>query len=64
MDTATSAEIVQMMFAVNRDRGTTFVIITPNPEVDVACDHPVVMRDGAMVDIGDLAPENRSQTGN
>lgn len=53
-----------MMFAVNRDRGTTFVIITPNPEVDVACDHPVVMRDGAMVDIGDLAPENRSQTGN
>ena len=56
LDTATSAEIVAMMRRVNTDRGTTFLIVTHNPEVAEACDRTVVMRDGVVVDHGDGRP--------
>jgi len=57
LDTATSAEIVAMMRAVNRERGTTFLIVTHNPEVAVACDRTIRMRDGVVVDDGDGTPQ-------
>ncbi len=53
LDTATSEEIVQMMRTVNRERGTTFLIVTHNPEVAAACDRTIRMRDGVVVDDGD-----------
>ncbi|MDZ4168677.1 MAG: ABC transporter ATP-binding protein [Coriobacteriia bacterium] len=56
LDTATSGEIVDMMRTVNRERGTTFLIVTHNPEVAAACDRTVVMRDGVVVDDGDGTP--------
>ena len=52
LDTATSAEIVAMMRQVNTERGTTFLIVTHNPEVAEACDRTIVMRDGVVVDHG------------
>ena len=52
LDTATSEEIVGMMRSVNRERGTTFLIVTHNPEVAAACDRTIVMRDGVVVDHG------------
>src|SRR5664279_4535230 len=52
LDTATSAEIVAMMREVNSERGTTFLIVTHNPEVAEACDRTIVMRDGVVVDLG------------
>jgi putative ABC transport system ATP-binding protein len=52
LDTATSAEIVAMMRRVNRERGTTFLIVTHNPEVAAACDRTIVMRDGVVIDLG------------
>ena len=48
LDTATSAEIVELMRTVNRERGTTFIIVTHNPEVAAACDRTVHMRDGVV----------------
>ena len=48
LDTATSAEIVELMRTVNRTRGTTFLIVTHNPEVAEACDRTVHMRDGVV----------------
>ncbi|MDP2299825.1 MAG: ABC transporter ATP-binding protein [Coriobacteriia bacterium] len=48
LDTAMSAEIVDVMRAVNRERGTTFVIVTHNPEVATACDRTIRMRDGVV----------------
>jgi putative ABC transport system ATP-binding protein len=56
LDTATSAEIVGMMRTVNRERGTTFLIVTHNPEVAASCDRTIVMRDGVVVDDGDGTP--------
>jgi putative ABC transport system ATP-binding protein len=57
LDTATSAEIVEMMRRVNSESGTTFLIVTHNPEVAAACDRTVRMRDGVVVDDGDGDPQ-------
>jgi putative ABC transport system ATP-binding protein len=57
LDTATSAEIVGMMRRVNAERGTTFLIVTHNPEVAAVCDRTVRMRDGVVVDDGDGTPQ-------
>ncbi len=62
LDTATSAEIVSMMRTVNRERGTTFLIVTHNPEVADACDRTVRMRDGVVVDDGDGTPPGAGGT--
>jgi putative ABC transport system ATP-binding protein len=48
LDTATSDEIVGQMRTINRNTGTTFVIVTHNPEVAEACDRTIRMRDGAV----------------
>ncbi len=56
LDTATSEEIVGMMRTVNLERGTTFLIVTHNPEVARSCDRTIVMRDGVVVDDGDGTP--------
>jgi len=53
LDTATAAEIVQMMREINTSRGTTFLIVTHNPEVAESCDRTVVMRDGVVADDGE-----------
>ncbi|MBN2247516.1 MAG: ABC transporter ATP-binding protein [Coriobacteriia bacterium] len=48
LDTATSDEIVTLLRRVNREKGTTFIIVTHNPEVAAACDRTVHMRDGVV----------------
>jgi len=63
LDTATSAEIVSMMRAVNVERGTTFLIVTHNPEVAESCDRIVRMRDGVVVDDGDGTPQGTDAQG-
>lgn len=52
LDTATSDEIVALMREINTTTGTTFVIVTHNPEVAEACDRTIRMRDGAVEDDG------------
>jgi putative ABC transport system ATP-binding protein len=50
LDTKTSDEIIEMMRDVNLRTGTTFVLVTHNPEVAEACDRVIVMRDGMVFD--------------
>ena len=56
LDTATSDEIVAVMREICETTGTTFVLVTHNPEVAEACDRTIRMRDGVVVDDGDGAP--------
>jgi putative ABC transport system ATP-binding protein len=49
LDTGNSKEIVAMMRDINKSTGTTFVLVTHNPEVGEACDRIVMMRDGTVV---------------
>ena len=50
LDTATSAEVMTMLRTINVTTGTTFVLVTHNPEVADVCDRVVSMRDGRVVD--------------
>jgi putative ABC transport system ATP-binding protein len=52
LDTATSDEVVRMMREINTTTGTTFVLVTHNPEVGDACDRVIRVRDGVVVDEG------------
>ncbi len=50
LDTATSREVIDMMRQINLTTGTTFVLVTHNPEVGSACDRIIQMRDGSVID--------------
>jgi putative ABC transport system ATP-binding protein len=53
LDTVTSAEIVATMRRINSETGTTFLLVTHNPEVAESCDRIIRMRDGIVEDYGD-----------
>jgi len=48
LDSASSAEIVDMMHRINRDTGTTFVLVTHDPGVAASCDRVFHMLDGRV----------------
>lgn len=48
LDSASSAEIVRMMQEINRETGTTFVLVTHDPEVAGHCDRAIHMLDGKV----------------
>ena len=48
LDSASSKEIVAMMHQINRDTGTTFVLVTHDPGVAKACTRVVNMLDGLV----------------
>ncbi len=56
LDTGTSAEIMAMLRRINGETGTTFLLVTHNPEVAASCDRTIRMRDGAVEDYGDETP--------
>jgi putative ABC transport system ATP-binding protein len=49
LDTKTTAEVLNYVTEVNRTMGTTFIIVTHNPEVSGATHRVIVLKDG-MVD--------------
>jgi putative ABC transport system ATP-binding protein len=49
LDSRTSAEIIAMLRALNRDGGLTIVIVTHDPEVAAAADRIVTFRDGRII---------------
>jgi len=48
LDTESSREIIGLMKSINDRQGTTFVLVTHNPEIGEACDRTVQMLDGAV----------------
>lgn len=50
LDTANSEEVMAMMRDINLTTGTTFVLVTHNPEVAALCDRVIEVRDGCVVD--------------
>jgi putative ABC transport system ATP-binding protein len=52
LDSASSAEVVDMMHRVNRDTGTTFVLVTHDPGVAATCDRVLHMLDGVVTNGG------------
>jgi putative ABC transport system ATP-binding protein len=50
LDTASSGEVIDMMREVNLLTGTTFILVTHDPDVAAACDRVIHMRDGVVID--------------
>jgi putative ABC transport system ATP-binding protein len=50
LDSASSAEVIDMMREINLLTGTTFILVTHDPDVAAACDRVIHMRDGAVTD--------------
>lgn len=50
LDTASSAEVIDMLREINLLTGTTFILVTHDPDVAEACDRVIHMRDGLVVD--------------
>ena len=50
LDTASSAEVIDMMREINLLTGTTFILVTHDPDVAAACDRVIHMRDGVVTD--------------
>lgn len=48
LDTQNSKDIMEMMRQINNETGTTFVLVTHNPEVAAFCDRTINMRDGKI----------------
>jgi putative ABC transport system ATP-binding protein len=49
LDSASSADVIAMMREINASTGTTFVLVTHDPDVAAACDRIILMRDGRVV---------------
>jgi ABC-type lipoprotein export system ATPase subunit len=48
LDSTSSAEIIAMMRQINLETGTTFLLVTHDPDVAAACDRVVHMKDGSV----------------
>jgi putative ABC transport system ATP-binding protein len=50
LDSTSSAEVIDMMREINLLTGTTFILVTHDPDVAEACDRVIHMRDGVVTD--------------
>jgi len=60
LDSTSSAEIIAMMRDINLETGTTFVLVTHDPDVAAACDRVVYMKDGCVTHEDELEKAFRS----
>ena len=49
LDTATGRQIIELLLAINRERGTTLVLVTHDPDLAGVADTAVALRDGRVV---------------
>ena len=50
LDSATGAQIIDLMLGLNRERGSTLVLVTHDPALAAHADRMVSLRDGRVVD--------------
>ena len=55
LDSARSADVLNLLRGLNRDMGYTFLIVTHDADVGAACDRIIGMRDGRVVSDGHTA---------
>ncbi|MEO6200358.1 MAG: ATP-binding cassette domain-containing protein, partial [Cryobacterium sp.] len=46
LDTATGAVVEDILFALNKDKGITLIVVTHDPELASRCDRQIFIRDG------------------
>ena len=53
LDSATGAQIIDLLLALNRERGSTLVLVTHDPALAAQTDRQVMLRDGRVVAAGE-----------
>jgi putative ABC transport system ATP-binding protein len=48
LDSATGTQVIDLLFALNRDHGSTLILVTHDPEIARAADRIVTLRDGRI----------------
>ena len=56
LDTATGRQVIDLLVAVNRNRGRTLVLVTHDPELAAFASERIALRDGRVVERGTNAP--------
>jgi len=54
LDDGTAEVMMELVFGLNRERGTTLVLVTHNPELARRCARTIRLRGGAVVDDGTI----------
>ena len=49
LDSSTGSHVIELLLAINRTRGTTFVVVTHDPDIAAMADARVSLRDGRVV---------------
>jgi putative ABC transport system ATP-binding protein len=49
LDSTTGAQVIELLLNVNRQRGTTLVLVTHDPELAAVADVAIALRDGRVV---------------
>jgi len=49
LDSTTGRQIIDLLLGINRDRGTTLVLVTHDPDLARVADMSVALRDGRVV---------------
>jgi putative ABC transport system ATP-binding protein len=49
LDTKNGRHVLELMLKLNRDQGTTLVLVTHDPELTEHCDRRIMLRDGQVV---------------
>ena len=50
LDSATGRQVIDLLVAVNRDRGRTLVLVTHDPELAAFTDETIALKDGRVVE--------------
>jgi len=58
LDSATGAEVLDLLFALHRDRGLTLILATHDPAVAVRCDRVIELSDGTVTRDSASATDN------
>ena len=54
LDSATGHQIIELLLSINRDRGTTLILVTHDPDLARVADISVALRDGHVVRAEDV----------
>jgi putative ABC transport system ATP-binding protein len=49
LDSATGHQIIELLLSINRDRGTTLILVTHDPDLARVADIAVALRDGRVI---------------
>lgn len=61
LDATNSHKVEELLFALNREKGTTLVLVTHDNELAAKCDRQLTMQAGVLIESTPVSPRQRSE---